>query len=129
MSNDEGNMKTKTVVIYHRADFDGIFCREIAKKFLPEAELIGWDYGDPLIPFPQEGSVYVLDLSPVACSKVTRSPWNFPILNLRPLRPFAGNLFPNRFPVHQTPNKTHNEETHYPDLNRHGAVRSGRGDE
>lgn len=54
----------KTIVIHHSADFDGIFCREIAKKFLPEAELIGWDYGDPLIPFPIEGTVYVLDLSP-----------------------------------------------------------------
>lgn len=54
----------KTTVIYHRADFDGIFCREIAKKFLPDAELIGWHYGDALIPFPNEGVVYVLDLSP-----------------------------------------------------------------
>lgn len=58
-------MKTqiKTTVIYHRADFDGIFCREIARKFLPEAELIGWDYGDPKIPVP-EGNFYILDLSP-----------------------------------------------------------------
>ena len=54
----------KTTVIHHSADFDGIFCREIARKFLPDAELIGWDYGDPLIPFPSEGTVYVLDLSP-----------------------------------------------------------------
>ncbi len=54
----------KITVIYHRADFDGIFCREIAKKFLPEAELIGWHYGDKKIPFPDEGEVYVLDLSP-----------------------------------------------------------------
>ena len=54
----------KTTVIYHRADFDGIFCREIARKFLPDAELIGWDYGDPKIPFPYEGPVYILDLSP-----------------------------------------------------------------
>lgn len=54
---------SKTTVVYHSADFDGIFCREIARKFLPDAELIGWDYGDPTIPFP-EGTVYVLDLSP-----------------------------------------------------------------
>lgn len=54
----------KTVVIYHRADFDGIFCREIARKFLPGAELIGWDYGDPV---PAIGAdvqeLYILDLS------------------------------------------------------------------
>lgn len=54
----------KTTVIYHSADFDGIFCREIAKKFLPDAELIGWNFGDPLIPYPEEGMVCVLDLSP-----------------------------------------------------------------
>lgn len=56
----------KTVVIYHRADFDGIFCREIARKFLPEAELIGWDYGDPtpakeLLDGTEQ--LYILDLS------------------------------------------------------------------
>lgn len=55
---------SKTTVIHHSADFDGIFCREIARKFLPGAELIGWDHGDPKIPFPPEGTVYILDLSP-----------------------------------------------------------------
>jgi uncharacterized protein len=57
----------KTVVIYHRADFDGIFCREIAKKFLPEALLVGWDYGDPEEDVAngvnQEDRLYILDLS------------------------------------------------------------------
>ena len=53
----------KTVVIYHRADFDGIFCREIAHKFLPEAELIGWDYGDPEPYVSKEDDLYILDLS------------------------------------------------------------------
>ena len=28
----------KNTVIYHSADFDGIFCREIARKFLPDAD-------------------------------------------------------------------------------------------
>ncbi len=56
---------SKTTVIYHSADFDGIFCREIARKFLPaDTEFIGWDYKDAKIPFPSEGTVYVLDLSP-----------------------------------------------------------------
>lgn len=61
--NDFGD-DMKTTVIYHRADYDGIFCREIARKFLPNAELIGWNFGDPMIPFPKDGTVYVLDLSP-----------------------------------------------------------------
>lgn len=53
-------------MIYHRADFDGLFCREIARKFLPDAELIGWDYGDP-VPTPDvvssEDDLYMLDIS------------------------------------------------------------------
>lgn len=54
------------VVIYHRADFDGIFCREIARKFLGDtAEYIGWDYGDPLVEVHSGcETLYVLDLSP-----------------------------------------------------------------
>lgn len=36
----------KTTVIHHSADYDGIFCREIARKFLPDAELVGWDFAD-----------------------------------------------------------------------------------
>lgn len=51
----------KTTVIFHSADFDGIFCREIAKKFLPDAELIGWDFKDDPLPVP-DGKIYVLDL-------------------------------------------------------------------
>lgn len=52
---------SKTTVIYHSADFDGIFCREIAKKFLPDAELIGWNHGDDPLPVP-DGKIYILDL-------------------------------------------------------------------
>lgn len=51
----------RTTVIYHSADYDGIFCREIARKFLPDAELIGWNFGDAPVPIPK-GLVYVLDL-------------------------------------------------------------------
>lgn len=50
-----------TTVIHHSADFDGIFCREIARKFLPNAELIGWDFADPPLAVP-DGRIYVLDL-------------------------------------------------------------------
>jgi len=51
----------KTTVFYHSADFDGIFCREIARKFLPDAELVGWDFKDEPLPIP-EGQIYVMDL-------------------------------------------------------------------
>ena len=37
----------KTTVIHHSADYDGLFCREIARKFLPtDTEFIGWDFAD-----------------------------------------------------------------------------------
>lgn len=53
-------------VIYHSADYDGIFCREIARKFLPkDTALIGWTFGDLPLKIPEEGPVYVMDL-PVA---------------------------------------------------------------
>lgn len=52
----------RTIVIYHRADFDGIFCREIAKKFLPDADFIGWDFGDAPLSVPTDGTIYVMDL-------------------------------------------------------------------
>lgn len=53
----------KTIFIYHKSDFDGIFCREIARKFLPEAELIGWEYGEPTPAVPPEVTLYIMDLS------------------------------------------------------------------
>lgn len=56
-------MNPNTVVIYHRADFDGIFCREIAKKFLPEATFLGWDYGDPTPTITDDCDIYMLDIS------------------------------------------------------------------
>lgn len=51
----------KTTVIHHSADYDGIFCREIAKKFLPGAEFIGWDFPDKQLPIP-DGQIYIMDL-------------------------------------------------------------------
>lgn len=56
-------MKT-TTVIYHSADFDGLFCREIARKFLGDenVEYIGWDHGNGVLPIPEGGTIYVLDL-------------------------------------------------------------------
>lgn len=63
-------MTQSITVVFHSADYDGIFCREIARKFLPDATLIGWDFKDPKIPFPQ-GQVYVLDLSPDCFEQLT----------------------------------------------------------
>lgn len=50
-------------VIYHKKDFDGIFCREIARKFLPQdTTFIGYDYGDP-IPEIATDELYMMDIS------------------------------------------------------------------
>ena len=51
-----------TYVLYHSADFDGIFSREIARHFMPHAELIGWNYGDPVPALPPESLVYMIDI-------------------------------------------------------------------
>ena len=57
-------MSNKTTVIYHSADFDGIFCQEIARKFLGDENVtyIGWNFGDPVVSIPPSGTIYVLDL-------------------------------------------------------------------
>lgn len=58
----------KVIVIHHSADFDGLFCREIARKFLgDQAEYIGWDFGDAPIDLNRfeggaDNQFYVLDL-------------------------------------------------------------------
>lgn len=56
--------KLKILVVHHSADFDGLFCGEIAKKFLPGAQVVGWDFADePLaLPGPEIDLIYVLDL-------------------------------------------------------------------
>lgn len=59
-------MQTQSTVVYHSGDFDGLFCREIARHFIKDelVSFIGWDYKDPKLEFPKEGKVYVLDLNP-----------------------------------------------------------------
>lgn len=54
-----------TVVIYHKSDFDGIFCREIARTFLGDegVEFIGWEYGEPAPKVTPDQQLYILDLS------------------------------------------------------------------
>jgi hypothetical protein len=53
-----------TIVIYHRADFDGLFSCEIARRRFGEAaQYIGWDYGDPLPDLPADAAVFMIDIS------------------------------------------------------------------
>lgn len=56
-------MSTPPLVIHHSADYDGLFCREIARRFIPDATLIGWNFGDPpVVPRDNPSTVYVMDL-------------------------------------------------------------------
>lgn len=57
-------MNNKTLAVYHSADYDGIFCREVARKFMPHATLVGWNFGDPKIEAGDYDLVYVMDLPP-----------------------------------------------------------------
>ena len=57
-------MQKPTLVIHHSADFDGIFCREIARSFFgPDADYVGWDCGDPVPDASDYLDLYILDLS------------------------------------------------------------------
>ena len=49
-----------TTVVYHSADFDGVFCREVAKRHLGDVGVryVGWNFGET----PTEGVVVVMDL-------------------------------------------------------------------
>lgn len=52
----------KITVVFHSADFDGLFCEQIARKFLgDQATYIGWNFGDEPLPIP-DGTIYVMDL-------------------------------------------------------------------
>ena len=52
------------LVIHHRADFDGLFCRAIAHRYFgQDAEYLGWDYGDPLPQVEPGRRIYMLDIS------------------------------------------------------------------
>lgn len=54
----------KTIVIYHAADFAGIFCREVARRFFGEsADYVGWDYGQPTPIVGASDLVYMMDIS------------------------------------------------------------------
>ena len=63
-------MYKPATVVYHSADYDGIFCREIAKHFLTkqdyDLELIGWNHGEKPVVIEDGRPVYVMDL-PTTC--------------------------------------------------------------
>lgn len=56
-------MTKDVLVVYHSADYDGLFCREVARNnYGDTAEYIGWNFGDAPLDYPSGKTVYVLDL-------------------------------------------------------------------
>lgn len=53
----------KTAIIYHRVDWDGYTAAAVAKMAFPDAELIGWSYGDNEPCVSEFDRVIVVDLS------------------------------------------------------------------
>lgn len=52
------------LVIYHRADFDGLFCHAIARlHYGAAAEYLGWHYGDPVPEVAPGRRIVMLDIS------------------------------------------------------------------
>lgn len=52
------------VCIHHSADMDGLFSGAVVKHHRPDAQLIGWDYGDPVPEIPDDVTlIYLVDLS------------------------------------------------------------------
>jgi len=56
-------MKKEILVVYHRADFDGICSYQVAKRVLGlSADYQGWDYGEPAPDMDGYKTVYAIDI-------------------------------------------------------------------
>ena len=53
----------KTAIVYHRVDWDGYTSAAIAKRVFPDADLIGWNYRDPLPMVDSYDRVVLVDLT------------------------------------------------------------------
>jgi hypothetical protein len=66
----------KPLVIHHSADFDGLFCREIARKFYgDQADYLGWDYGQPEPVLEPARDLIIMDLSVPSLMAHPRLTW------------------------------------------------------
>ena len=54
---------SKVIGIYHSADLDGYSSGAIIKKAIPDAKLIGWDYGNDIPDIPCGSRVIMSDIS------------------------------------------------------------------
>lgn len=53
----------KTLIVYHRVDWDGFTAAAVAYKAFPYADLLGWNYGDQLPDTRDYDRVIIVDLT------------------------------------------------------------------
>lgn len=63
MSINEGIGNSDTLIIYHRVDWDGYTSGAVALKAIPNADILGWNYGDPLPDVSAYKTVILVDLT------------------------------------------------------------------
>ena len=63
MSINEGIGNSDTIIIYHRVDWDGYTSGAVVLKALPNADILGWNYGDPLPDVSAYKTVVLVDLT------------------------------------------------------------------
>lgn len=63
MSINEGIGNSDTLIIYHRVDWDGYTSGAVALKAIPNADILGWNYGDPLPDVSAYKTVVLVDLT------------------------------------------------------------------
>lgn len=63
MSINEGISNSDTLIIYHRVDWDGYTSGAVALKAMPNADILGWNYGDPLPDVSAYKTVILVDLT------------------------------------------------------------------
>lgn len=56
-------IKEKILVVYHRIDIDGWLSGAICKMAYPTAELLGYNYGDPIPDLTGYDKIYICDVS------------------------------------------------------------------
>lgn len=63
MSINEDISSSDTLIIYHRVDWDGYTSGAVALKAMPNADILGWNYGDPLPDVSAYKTVILVDLT------------------------------------------------------------------
>ena len=67
----------KTLIIYHRVDWDGYTAAAVAHRAFPNADLMGWTYNDPLPNVDNYDKVILVDLTIYEQNNGRRYKWMY----------------------------------------------------